>query len=245
MLGQYELNTIYCEDCYEAIKKIPDKSVDLIVTDPPYDIRNTKAGGQSALAKSFQQMNDELRNNKLTHSINFKILDEFVRILKKINIYIWCNTMQIPKYLEYFVGKHKCKFEIIIWRKTNAVPTFSNKYLTDKEYCLYFRKGGKCMPENYESAKTVYELPINVRDKAKFEHTTIKPLQIITNIITNSSSEGNIVLDPFMGSGTTAVACKNLGRQFIGFEKNPKWHKIAEDRLNNIQANGQISMFTE
>ena len=141
MLGQYELNKIYCEDCYEAIKKIPDKSVDLIVTDPPYDIRNTKAGGQSALAKSFQQMNDELRNNKLTHSINFKILDEFVRILKKINIYIWCNTMQIPKYLEYFVGKHKCKFEIIIWRKTNAVPTFSNKYLTDKEYCLYFRKG--------------------------------------------------------------------------------------------------------
>ncbi len=85
----------------------------------------------------------------------------------------------------------------------------------------------------------------DVRDKAKFEHTTIKPLQIITNIITNSSSEGNIVLDPFMGSGTTAVACKNLGRQFIGFEKNPKWHKIAEDRLNNIQANGQISMFTE
>lgn len=188
-------------------------------------------------------MNNELNDNKLTKGINYKILNEFVRVLKKINVYIWCNTTQIPKYLEYFVGKHKCKFEIIVWRKTNATPTFSNKYLTDKEYCLYFRKGGKCMPPNYENAKTVYDLPINVKDKAKFEHTTIKPMLIIKNIVENSTNENDIVLDPFMGSGTTAVACKNLGRHFIGFEKNPKWHKIAVDRLNNIQANGQMSMF--
>ncbi len=101
------------------------------------------------------------------------------------------------------------------------------------------------MPQSYESAKTVYDLPINVKDKEKFEHATIKPLQIMQNIVENSTNEGDIVLDPFMGSGTTAVACKNLGRNFIGFEINPKWYKIACDRLNNIQANGQMSLFTE
>lgn len=241
MLGKYELNHIYCADCYEAIKELPDKSVDLIVTDPPYEIPNTKAGENSEFAKSIQQMNNELKQNKLTKGIDYKILDDFVRVMKEINIYIWCNKKQIPTYFDFFIGKHKCSFEIIVWRKTNAMPTFNNKYLTDKEYCLYFRKGGRCMPTSYESAKTVYDLPINVKDKARFEHTTIKPLEIITNIISNSTQPNDIVLDPFMGSGTTAVACKNLGRRYIGFEVNPKWHKVACDRLNNTDANGQQS----
>ena len=92
--------------------------------------------------------------------------------------------------------------------------------------------------------KTVYYEQANVADKEKFEHPTIKPLHIIQNLIINSSDVGDIVLDPFMGSGTTAVACKNLGRQFIGFEVNPKWHKIACDRLNNTDASGQLSLFT-
>ena len=242
---KYELNHIYCADCYVAIKKILDKSVDLIVTDPPYEIHNTKAGGNSNFAKSIQVMNDELEKNGITQGIDEAILKECIRVLKKINLYVWCNKLQVPKYLDFFVGKHKCSFEIIVWRKTNAMPTFNNKYLTDKEYCLYFRQGAYCNPPNYESAKTVYDLPINVKDKAKFEHATIKPLEIITNLVKNSSKPNDIVLDPFMGSGTTAVACKNLGRQFIGFEVNPKWHKIACDRLNNIQVNGQISLFTE
>lgn len=245
LVGSYELNKIYCVDCYEAIKQIPAKSVDLIVTDPPYDIPNTKAGGHSQFANSIQQMNNELEENELTQGINYEILNQFVQVLKEINIYIWCNKKQIPRYFDFFINKHKCSFEIIVWRKTNAMPTFNNKYLTDKEYCLYFRKGGKCMPKSYESAKTVYDLPINVKDKEKFEHTTIKPLQIIQNLVENSTNEGDIVLDPFIGSGTTAVACKNLGRNFIGFEINPKWHKIAVDRLNNTQANGQLTFFTE
>ena len=241
---KYDLNHIYCADCYVAIKKILDKSVDLIVTDPPYEIHNTKAGGNSNFAKSIQAMNDELEKNELTQGIDEAILKECIRVLKKINLYVWCNKLQVPKYLDFFVRKHKCSFEIIVWRKTNAMPTFNNKYLTDKEYCLYFRQGAYCNPPNYESAKTVYDLPINVKDKAKFEHATIKPLEIITNLVKNSSKPNGIVLDPFMGSGTTAVACKNLGRQFIGFEINPKWHKIACDRLNNTDASGQLSLFT-
>lgn len=247
-IGRFETNNIYCEDCYKAIKDIPDKSIDLIVTDPPYLITNTNAGGNNDFSangkKTIQKMNNEINDGVLTKSIDIKILDEFIRVMKNINIYIWCNGKQIPMYLEYFVNRNGCSFDIIIWNKTNATPLFFNKYLTDKEYCLYFRKGGYCNPIDYESAKTVYYQPINISDKDKFTHPTIKPTNIIKTLIQNSSKENDVVLDTFLGSGTTAVACKQTNRQYLGFEVNSKWYKIAQDRLNNIDAKGQFSMFT-
>lgn len=237
----YEIDNIYLADCYKAIKEIPDKSVDLIVTDPPYLIDNTIAGGGSELAKSIQKMNDELEEGIFTQSIQTEILEDFIRICKNTNIYIWCNHKQIPLYLDFFVEKKGCSFDILIWNKTNALPLFNNKYLTDKEYCLYFRKNGYCNPLSYENAKTVYYLPININDKNKFGHPTIKPSLIMKNIILNSSKEGDVVFDPFMGSGTTAVCAKQLNRHFLGFEIDEKWHKIATNRLNGEMANGQQS----
>lgn len=141
MIEKY-LNKITCGDCYKLIKELPDKSVDLIITDPPYLIENTKAGGKSDLAKSIQVMNNELLNDELTQGIKQDILVEFMRVMKIPNLYIWCNHKQIPMYLDFFVSKNKCSFDILIWNKTNAMPLFNNKYLTDKEYCLYFRRGG-------------------------------------------------------------------------------------------------------
>ena len=229
-----KVNTIYNGDADELIKQIPDKSIDLIVTDPPYLIENTRGGTNNELGKSIKNMNTQLESGEFTKSINKNILDDFVRVMKKINIYIWCNHKQIPMYLDYFVNNLQCKFDIIIWHKTNATPLFQNKYMTDKEYCLYFRKGAYCNPINYDTAKTVYNLPINIEDKKKFGHPTIKPLSIIENLIKNSSVEGGLVLDPFLGSGTTAVACKELNRQYIGFEIDKKYYNIANDRLKGI-----------
>lgn len=238
------INTVQLGNCYELIKNIPDKSIDLIVIDPPYLIENTNGGTNNNLSKSIKNMNDQLSENNITNGIDIDILNQFLRIQKNTNIYIWCNHKQIPMYLSFFVDKNKCKFDIIIWNKTNATPLFCNKYLTDKEYCLYFRKNGYCNPTNYEKAKTVYNQPINLADKNKFEHPTIKPINIIENLIENSSKENDIVLDCFSGSGTTCVACKNIGRRYIGMELNPKWHKISVDRLNNKDTSGQLSMFT-
>ena len=127
------MNEIILGNAYELIKNIPDKSVDLIVTDPPYQIDNTKCGTNSKLAKSIRNMNNQLESGEFTKSIDIKILDEFVRVMKKINIYIWCNHKQIPMYIDYFVNKNKCNFDIIIWHKINATPLFCNKYMTDKE----------------------------------------------------------------------------------------------------------------
>lgn len=237
-IGNLETNQIYCADCYQAIKSIPDKSIDLVIIDPPYDIPHTTGGGMLN-EKRIRGMFDSLEENNLVGSFDFSILAELDRVMKKRNIYIWCNKLLIPKLFEYYNGS---MFDIITWHKTNAMPLCGSKYLSDTEYCLYFHDT-MTLNTTYETAKTHYELPINMRDKSKFEHPTIKPLQIIQNFIINSSNENDIVLDCFIGSGTTAVACKNLGRQYLGFEVNPKWAKIAQNRLNNIDANGQMSLF--
>lgn len=119
------------------------------------------------------------------------------------------------------------------------MPTFNNKYLTDKEYCLYFRKGGYCMPERYEDAKTIFVEPINIIDKKQFGHPTIKPLKIFEKLVKNSTKEGELVLDCFSGSGTTAVACHNLNRRFICIEKDPDYWaasvKSLEDATNQLK----------
>lgn len=244
---KYKLNNIYNEDSYLAIKKLPSNSIDLIVTDPPYLIENTNAGGNNDFSvggsKTIQTMNTELEENEIDKGIDYEILNDFVRVLKKINIYIFCNHKQIPEYLDFFVKKHKCSFDIIIWHKPNAMPLFNNKYLTDKEYCLYFRKNAYCNPKNYEDASTVFTDSINYGDKKLFKHPTIKPIKLVKRLIENSSRENDLVADFFLGSGTTAVACAETGRNYIGFEINKKWFDIAKNRLNKTDGNGQISLF--
>ena len=97
------------------------------------------------------------------------------------------------------------------------------------------------MPQSYEDAKTVFFEPTNKADKKLFAHPTVKPLKFITAFIRNSSKPNDLIFDPFMGSGTTAIAALETGRRFIGFENNSKWFKIACDRLNGIDAQGQTS----
>lgn len=109
------INTIQLGDCYELIKEIPDKSIDLIVTDPPYEWQ--KGGEMTGLFRkgvSSRNFMYQIENANLDKGIDYSILDDFVRVLKKINIYIWCNKEQLYQYMEYFVGKLKCYFEIII-----------------------------------------------------------------------------------------------------------------------------------
>ncbi|MFQ7078575.1 MAG: hypothetical protein ACLRSW_11910, partial [Christensenellaceae bacterium] len=153
-----KINQIYNMDCLLGIQKMLEHEiqVDLIVADPPYFIKSTKAGGHSELARSIQPMNDQLAQNKLTAGIDDVYLKAMWDVMKVPNIYIWCNGAQIPQYIDFFVRQRKCKMDMIIWRKTNATPLFCNKYLSDKEYCLYFRRGAYCQPLSYDKAKTVY-----------------------------------------------------------------------------------------
>lgn len=110
----------------------------------------------------------------------------------------------------------------------------NNTYANDTEYCIMAREKGTKLYGTFETKRKYYVSSINNEDKKYFSHPTIKPLEIIKNLIINSSLENDIVLDCFMGSGTTAVAAKELNRHFIGFEIDPDYYKIAVDRVKGI-----------
>ena len=188
----------------------------------------------------MNKINCELLDNDITQGIRTEIFPELIRIMKLPNIYIFCNKRQILFYTNYFVNEMQYKFDLIIWHKTNIIPAFSHQYLNDVEYCLYFHAPGTCNPQNYDDAKTVVETTTNKIGKENYKHPTVKPLELIEKLIRNSSKPGDIVFDCFLGSGTTAVASKNQGRHYLGIEKNPIWYKVSCDRLDCIDANGQI-----
>ncbi len=214
MLGPYKLNQIYCEDCYEAIKKIPDKSVDLIYTDIPYDIEDNGGGGCFGEkkrdyhaeyericenTKSSQKSKDAMKNicniQEMAYGIDYSILDEFCRVCKNIYVYIWCSKKQILPLMNYFINGKGCRWELLTWNKENPIPTCNGKYLSDTEYCLMFREDGKTkIGGTYATKRKYYTSPINKRDKQRFEHATIKPLPFVQNHITNSTRGGGVAL---------------------------------------------------
>lgn len=237
-----ETNKIYLGDAYELIKQVPDKSVDLIVTDPPYEMT---AGGSismcGVLRNRVKGSYNEIKEMNIYKGFDPSILDEFDRVMKRINIYLWCNKEQIYDYITHYVKEKGCNFEIIVWAKNNPPPFLGVHYLKDKEYCLYFWEKGFKPKITYERGKTVYVTNTNTYDKDRFMHPTIKPIEIIENLIKNST-KGGVVLDPFAGSGTTCLACKHLGIEYIGFEISEKYHQIAVDRLQGWNARGEMSL---
>lgn len=239
MIDKY-LNKITCGDCYELIKNLPDKSIDAIYTDIPYLYE--QGGGAkepSPLDERITKKRQELAF--ISNGIDYSILDQFARICKKVNIFIWCSKNQLLDILNWG-GQYN--IEVLVWCKSNPQPSTHNVWLPDLEYCLYFREKGVPLNDGYENKSKWYISPINKKDKDTFEHPAIKPLPLVKRHLLHATQPNDIVLDCFMGSGTVAIACKEIGRQFIGFEISDKWCKVANDRLNNIDANGQISLFS-
>lgn len=322
-IGRFEVDNIYSEDCYQAIKDIPDKSIDLVYIDPPYqfsmggwskselgqrklkskqetyslDTEHTKnkigtgyscGGGCFGTKKRnyHSQINDTdvnltperkayldyvakngkdeeserlriianaIDNRQNTHFISKgfsnEILDELCRVMKNIYIYIWCSKEQIRQIFDYFEDKG-CFMDLLTWHKTNPIPTCNGTYLSDTEYLILAREKGCKIYGTYETKSKYYISECNVADKKEYEHPTIKPLEFVKNHIINSTQPGDVVLDCFMGSGTTAVACKELNRHFLGFELNPTYWQIAVDRVNGItqqdrlkKNSGQVDIF--
>ena len=221
-----ELDQIYCEDCLEGMKRIPDGTIDLCVTDPPYLIE-TQGGG--IYTQEDKQYVKEL--NDIKDGFRTEILDELCRVMKRINIYIFCSQKQIIPLTDYFVTKRGCNWNLLSWHKDNPVPACGNKYLTDTEYLLFFRQKGVKLYGNFDTKRTWFNTPLNQADKEKWGHPTIKPLGIVRTLVFNSTEVGGVVLDPFMGSGTTAIACLKEHRHFLGFELNKEYFDIAQQRI--------------
>ena len=224
---RYEL---YQGDCLEVMKNIPDKSVDLVIIDPPYEIKTMKGGGELGKRKYKKEV------SVMIDGFSNDVLDMLCNKMKKINIYVYCSKNQVPKLLNYFISK-KCNYEILTYHKTNPAPLCGNTYLPDTEYIIFAREKGVKIRGEYKTKFKYYIDKVNKDDKERYNHPTCKPVPLLKNHIINSSQEGDIVLDCFMGSASTGEACLETGRKFIGIELDENYFKTSVKRLEKFSKN--------
>lgn len=215
-----ETNVIYNEECLQGMEeRIPDNSIDMILTDIPYGETNRDDNGLRNLDKGIaDQISFDLE----------EALQEFNRVCSG-SFYIFCGFQQLS-YIDGFFRQNNISRRCLVWEKTNPSP-MNGEYiwLSGVELCVYGKKPGATF--NGYCDNTVLRYPSG-RSK---EHPTQKPLDMFKELIEKSSDEGDIVLDPFLGSGTTAVAAKVLDRKYIGFEQNEEYYKIAQERVSEVQ----------
>lgn len=161
-------------------------------------------------------------------------MNEVTRICKKVNCVVFGTDIMMYKLMNYCV-KNKLLFTFTFWQKTNPPPFINNNYLKDVECILCIREKGCKMYGDYHSLSKVYTSSINKKDKALYKHPTVKPIPLLEKYIKNHTKENDVVLDMYMGSGSTGVACKNLNRNFIGIELDGNYFKIAEERMKEKQ----------
>lgn len=213
-------------DCLELMKEIPDESVDLVLTDPPYTM--TKRGRSCRPNWMPNNMGDNVFIGGIPDAEAW--MAECFRVLKnRTHFYTFCNTNDLYKYLET-AKKVGFKFHnLISMIKDTGMP--NRWYLKQTEILLFFRKGS-AKPINDMTSRDWAFVKMPRKSNGKL-HITQKPVDFISKIIGNSTVYNETVLDPFMGSGTTGVACKNLNRKFIGIEKDDKYFEIARNRIEN------------
>ena len=220
-----KLNKIYNEDCLEGMKRIPDGSVDLIVTDPPY-LMNYKTGRRKDKTHRF---NDVILNDDNEQLIT-DYVKECYRILKDDTaMYLFCSSNKV----DFFKRELEKLFSIknmIIWVKNNHTAgdlesAFGRKY----EIVFLVNKGQRKF--NGERLTDIWEFP-KVSSDGQL-HQNQKPIELIKRCIKKHSNVGDVVFDGFMGSGTTAAAALDINRNYIGFELDEYYFNVAEKRLKN------------
>lgn len=208
---------LYNDDCLKVLKTMPDKSVDLVCTDIPYGEVNRNSNGLRNLDKGKADI--------VTFSIP-NLMDQLDRICSG-SMYIFCGQEQMSEIKKILISKGYST-RLLVWEKLNPSPMNGDKiWLSGIECCVY----GKLPKATYNlhCKNTVLRYPCG-RNKL---HPTQKPLDLIEYLVSASSKEGDIVLDCFMGSGTTGVACKKLNREFIGIELNKEYFEIAKQRIED------------
>jgi len=258
-----KVNIVYKDDCLSVLNdnaRIEDESVQLIFADPPYNLSGNglklvgnKTGGD------YYMINEEW--DKMGEKEYFDFTNEWIRASKRVlkpngSIFICCSYHNIG---ECVLGLKNNGFEvknIITWQKTNAMPNLTRRVLTHSTEFIIWAVKGKNWVFNYEILKElnpektkdgkskqmrdVWQIPLcQGKERLKDEngralHPTQKPEELLKRIILGFSNEGDIVLDPFAGSGTTPYIAKKYNRSYIAIEKEEKYYKVILKRLNNI-----------
>lgn len=228
-------------DCFKALKEIPDNSVDLILTDPPYNIAKYSTG--NLLFDWRSDINNDLAEWDLEELKPAELVDEFKRILKPTgNIFIFCSYNIIGEYHKAFDSEFDT-FQFMVWHKTNPVPNFrKSSFLNSCELIVAcWNKGHTWNFTNQRDMHNFIESGIcmgseRIKDKnGKNLHPTQKPVSILKKIINIASNENDVVLDCFNGVGSTGEAALNLKRRYIGIEIDKEYYDATEKRLNHYR----------
>ena len=206
------------------MKGIPDESVDLIITDPPYKTtsRGSSGGTGGILKEEINKRGKVFKHNDIEFN---EWLPELYRVLKYTgHAYIMSNNKNLKNMLIEIENVGFNIYKTLIWAKNS--PITNMYYMDSHEYIIFCRKG-KAKRINNCGTKSV----LNVDNPRNKVHPTEKPVELMEILVNNSSQEGELVLDPFMGSGSTGVACVNTNRKFIGMELDEEYFKIAEQRI--------------
>lgn len=223
-----EYDYIECGDCLKLMKFLPDNSVNLTLTDIPYDGVNRASNGLRVLDKSKADI--------ITFNLN-EFLEEVYRVTKG-TIIIFCGQNQLSEIFDYFKVKDGTVRQLI-WKKTNPSPMNGQYiYLSWIENAIWFKKHGSVF--NAHCKNTVFEYPCG-RSKV---HPTEKNHDLLKELILDNSNENDIVFDPCLGSGTTAICSVELNRHYIGFELDPQYYDIACKRLEEVEKIESESTFS-
>lgn len=214
------VNKVIQGDCLEVMKDIPNNTMDLVVTDPPYGICIGKMNYTQSIKGGVAKRNDYSSHNVKwdNHPLTKQQLNEIIRVSKNQIIFganNFCNIL-LPS---------RCW---IVWDK-RVEDKYSNDFADCELAWTSFDKPSRIIRWLWSGM-----LQGDMKNKEKRFHPTQKPLKVIIELIQKFSNPNDLILDPFLGSGTTAVACKMLNRRFIGIEISPEYCEIARKRLNKV-----------
>ena len=212
-------------DCLEMMKSIPDGSVDLCVSDIPYKLTG---GGKGDGANSKRPKGILEDNSQLMKVPKFEDwLPELYRVMKSgTHLYLMCNFKNLNDLMNKSLAVGFKHINLLVWEKNNCTP--SQFYMKNCEYTLLLRKGKSKYINDIGGSKTVHKFNNIIGNKV---HPTEKPEELMKFYVENSSNRGDTVLDMFMGSGSTGVACVNINRNFVGVELDENYFNIAEKRI--------------
>jgi len=202
-------------DLFELISP----KVDSLLSDPPYLVHAGEGGG------AFGKIDSLVNTGGFTDAgIDYSFIKHFK------NWCLFCSKRQLIELLS--IANSFKKWNLITWAKPNPVPTCNNKYLPDVEYIVHVWDPGNLFGSYYEK-QCFYHL----LGKKTTKHPNEKPLALMTKLVLSCSKEGDTVFDPFMGSGTTGIACIRNNRKFIGIERDKQWYKVAKKRIQEDNTN--------
>ncbi|MBF0571700.1 MAG: site-specific DNA-methyltransferase [Candidatus Omnitrophica bacterium] len=241
-------NKIICGDCIEVMKQIPNETIDLVVTSPPYNLKNSTGNGMkdgrggkwsnAALINGYSHYNDCMPHDEYV-AWQINCLNEMFRVIKNDGAIFYNHKWRVQDGLlqdRHDIVKHLPVRQIIIWKRKGGINFNAGYFLPTYEVIYLIAKPDFKLAPKANAYGDVWEFT----QEMKNGHPAPFPIALIDRIISSTTAE--VILDPFMGSGTTAVVAKGLKRKFVGIDISPDYCELAEKRVGNKKNNELLSL---